>query len=479
MRVERHRTAIKRTALSRPVATALADGIIRDGSSVFDYGCGRGGDVDRLHRLGYQATGWDPVHRPQGARSPADVVNIGYVVNVIENPRERRAALTDAWRLATRALVVAGRTIGEDRAPAGIVHGDGLLTARRTFQKLFTHTELGDWITDVLGVRPYAAAPGVFYVFRDDEDALTFLRSRIAVYRPRVRIDPHDEYDAHRDVIQPLLDFMTTHGRAPRSTELTDEQRHDLRIAVGGAARATRIIRSVTDDSFWEEVVVHRRNELLVTLALSRFRGVDLRSDPTTRLDVKQLFGSEDAAHAEAHRLLLASSDPSIRYVNALASPVGRVSGTSLYVHTSALAKTPQVLRVLDGCARLLAGASVGVNIVRMSFVKAEVEYRVYEDFDRHAHPQMLSSSTVAIGDLDVTWARYLDPRTRPVLHRKEEFVAKDYPRHALFAALSRAEDRHGLYSDPAVIRTAGEWDAVLRERGLKISGHRLSAAPN
>ena len=92
MRVERHRTAIKRTALSRPVATALADGIIRDGSSVFDYGCGRGGDVDRLHRLGYQATGWDPVHRPQGARSPADVVNIGYVVNVIENPRERCAA---------------------------------------------------------------------------------------------------------------------------------------------------------------------------------------------------------------------------------------------------------------------------------------------------------------------------------------------------------------------------------------------------
>ena len=51
--------------------------------------------------------------------------------------------------------------------------------------------------------------------------------------------------------------------------------------------------------------------------------------------------------------------------------------------------------------------------------------------------------------------------------------------REALFAALSRAEDRHGLYSDPAVIRTAGEWDAVLRERGLKISGHRLSAAPN
>jgi len=466
-----------RAALSRPVATALADGIITAGATVFDFGCGRGGDVERLDHLGFAATGWDPVHRPQVARAPADIVNLGYVVNVIEDPLERRAALAEAWSLSKRVLVVAGRTIGEDRAPAGIAHGDGLLTARRTFQKLFTHTELGDWITDVLGVRPYAAAPGVFYVFRDDEDALSFLRSRVAVYRPRVRIDPHDEFDAHRHVIQPLLDFMTQHGRSPRAKELTDQQYEDLRGAVGGVARAVRIIRSVTDESFWEEVTVHRRNELLVMLALGRFRGVNLRSDPTTRLDVRQLFGSEDAAHGEAHRLLLASSDPSIRYVNALASSVGRLSGTSLYVHTSALAQIPPVLRVLDGCARLLAGASVGVNIVRLSFVKAEVEYRVYDDFDRHAHPELLSSSTVAIGDLDVRWVRFSDPRTRPVLHRKEEFIGPDYPRRPLFAALSRAEERRGLYDDPGAIRTAGEWAATLRSRRLKISGHRLGVA--
>ncbi|GAA3917794.1 DNA phosphorothioation-associated putative methyltransferase [Microbacterium invictum] len=468
-----------RTAFSRPVATALADGIISEGTSVFDYGCGRGGDVDRLHHLGYQATGWDPVHRPQVAKAPADIVNLGYVVNVIEDPRERRTALAEAWGLSSRALVVAGRTIGEDRAPAGVVHGDGLLTARRTFQKLFTHAELGGWIADVLGVRPHAAAPGVFYVFRDDEDALSFLRSRVPVYRPRVRIDPHHEFDAHRDVIQPLLDFMTSHGRSPRSDELTEEHREDLRVAVGGVARAARIIRAVTDDSFWEEVIMHRRNELLVMLALGRFRGVNLRSDPTTRLDARQLFGSEDVAHGEAYRLLLACSDPAVRYVNALASPVGRLSGTSIYVHTSALAQLPPVLRVFDGCARLLAGTSVGVNIVRLSFVRAEVEYRVYDDFDRYAHPQLLSSSTVAIGDLDVRWARFLDPRTRPVLHRKEEFVAPDYPRHALFAALSRAEDRHGLYDNPSAIRTAGAWEEQLRARGLKISGHRIGAAPN
>jgi hypothetical protein len=41
-----------------------------------------------LQALGYQAEGWDPVHRPEVGKRDADVVNLGYVVNVIEDPGE-------------------------------------------------------------------------------------------------------------------------------------------------------------------------------------------------------------------------------------------------------------------------------------------------------------------------------------------------------------------------------------------------------
>ena len=75
-----------RTSLSRPVALALEDAVIRSGDSVFDYGCGRGGDVDRLNTLGFRTSGWDPTHAPDAPRREADVVNLGYVVNVIEEP---------------------------------------------------------------------------------------------------------------------------------------------------------------------------------------------------------------------------------------------------------------------------------------------------------------------------------------------------------------------------------------------------------
>jgi DNA phosphorothioation-associated putative methyltransferase len=90
--IARHRTALSRIDLSRPLKTAQADGLLNTETSVLDYGCGRGGDVRYLRHHGYQIEGWDPVHAPGGKRTEADLVNLGYVVNVIENPAEQKGS---------------------------------------------------------------------------------------------------------------------------------------------------------------------------------------------------------------------------------------------------------------------------------------------------------------------------------------------------------------------------------------------------
>jgi len=113
----RARTAITRTDLSRPVTQALQDGVIAATRSVLDYGCGRGGDIARLRELGYAASGWDPAFAPGEILAPADVVNLGYVVNVIESAGERAETLHRAWGLARWALVVAARLDWEARGP--------------------------------------------------------------------------------------------------------------------------------------------------------------------------------------------------------------------------------------------------------------------------------------------------------------------------------------------------------------------------
>ena len=87
--IPRHKTAIRRGDFSRPIKCALRDGLINQSASVFDYGCGRGEDLELLTGEGITCTGWDPAYRPESEKTPADVVNLGYVINVVEDPIER------------------------------------------------------------------------------------------------------------------------------------------------------------------------------------------------------------------------------------------------------------------------------------------------------------------------------------------------------------------------------------------------------
>ena len=95
--IARHKTAIRRPGLSLPISCLLRDGLLDSSRTRFDYGCGRGQDLNLLRGLSVACEGWDPAHRPDTALTPADVVNLGYVINVIENPAERADVLRRAW----------------------------------------------------------------------------------------------------------------------------------------------------------------------------------------------------------------------------------------------------------------------------------------------------------------------------------------------------------------------------------------------
>lgn len=155
--IHRHKTAIRRPGLSLPVKCLLRDGLLDPSKRFFDYGCGRGQDLDLLRGLGYDCDGWDPAHRPHASRTPADLVNIGYVINVIEDLRERADALRRAWDLCGSLLVVAAQLdlVAPDRDR--VAFSDGVLTSRRTFQKYYTQNELRCYLEEQLR---WASVPG-------------------------------------------------------------------------------------------------------------------------------------------------------------------------------------------------------------------------------------------------------------------------------------------------------------------------------
>lgn len=474
--VARHRTAMSRTALSRPLATALGDNVLASGSTVFDYGCGRGDDLRNLQTLGFEAGGWDPNHRPNTTPTPATLVNLGYVINVIENPDERSQTLRAAWDLALEVLVVSGRLTWDARDLVGRPHQDGLITRTGTFQKFYEQTELATWIEQTLGVQPHAAAPGIFYVFREAGRAQEFLASRVHHYRPRVRIDPHALYDLHRDRLEPLLAFMSEHARPPRAGELDAAQSAAIEEAVGSTGRAIRLLRQVTEDDYWTRVTNQRRSELLIYIALSRFQRRPRfgQLGPTLAADIRTLFGTYRDACLQADRLLLACGDPAMVLITARSSKVGKQTPTAVYVHRSALSELPPVLQVYEGCARALAGTVPGANLIKLSVDQPQISYLSYPDFDRDPHPRLRSAVTVNLRKLTVDWRDYSRSDNPPLLHRKEEFIGTDDPRRALYERLTRSEVRAGLYRRPELIGTRAGWDAVLARAGKRVRGHRL-----
>jgi DNA phosphorothioation-associated putative methyltransferase len=134
---------------------------------VFDYGCGRGRDVRLLRDSGVSCLGWDPHYFPATGLQPADVVNLGYVINVVERPAERAATLRAAWALCRKALIVSARTTPPDDPTKYAPHGDGVLTSRGTFQKFFRPGELRDYIESTLDREAVPVERGVHYVFRE------------------------------------------------------------------------------------------------------------------------------------------------------------------------------------------------------------------------------------------------------------------------------------------------------------------------
>jgi hypothetical protein len=145
------------------------------------------------------------------------VVNLAYVINVIEDTSERRQALIEAWQLAESLLIVAAQVLVEHPTAGAIPYGDGIITRRQTFQKYYDQEELKAYIDQVLGVDAIPIALGIYLVFRDQAQAENFRasrwRRRAATPGPRLRVS---RFETYRQQLQPLMDFYAERGRLPR-----------------------------------------------------------------------------------------------------------------------------------------------------------------------------------------------------------------------------------------------------------------------
>jgi DNA phosphorothioation-associated putative methyltransferase len=474
--IARHRAAITRIELSRPIRLAIEAGIITTQKTIFDYGCGLGGDVQRLKSAGYNCDGWDPYYFPDEELRASDIVNLSYIINVIEDPEERDRVLSQAWKLTGQVLIVAAQVLVNELRGV-LAYSDGILTKRNTFQKYYQQVELKEYIDRILSVDALPIGLGVFLIFRDECQAESFRAARLytRLTAPRVRIESR-RFEDYQVQLAPLMEFVSQRGRVPIKGEL--EQESELVREFGTLKRAFQIILTATDEAEWDAIAYQRSIDLQVYLALAQF-GQQERSlrklSTAMRADIKAFFGSYEEACEVADRLLFKIGEPNVIKQACQKSNVGKKLPAALYVHISALNELDPKLRLYEGCASRNIGGTEDANILKFHTDKPCISYLYYPDFETTAHPTLRWSMLIDLRDLSVRFRDYSQQENLPILHRKETFISQNHPLYNKFANLTKAEVKAGLFSETNTIGNQQGWLKRLVECGVQIKDHRIS----
>lgn len=445
----------------------MEDGLFGRSDTVLDFGCGRGQDVARLSQGGFRASGWDPHFSPDGPKAISDLVFLTYVLNVIDDPAERRAVLAEAWSLARSVLVVSTRLTWEKSRVNGDRWADGLVTSRKTFQKLYQPDELRAFVEEATGVRCVAASAGTVYAFKNDTDRLGYLARRVAP--DYVWSDATETSEALASIVK----FAESRGRAPTFDEIPAEQQA-LLDGVSETKLRQIIKRSVSATLLADGARRTTLNTLLV-LGMEVFSGRAKFSELplAVRQDIRSHFPSYRDACRRADRLLLKLRDK--QYIRgAMRNSPGKVTPSALYVHRRAVPSMPVVLRLYEYCGSVAVGRPPGWTVLKLHHDRDMVSWLDYPEFDSDPHPKLALSYAVDLKSLVASHTSYAERQNRPLLHRKHEFLTAGDKEYAKYERLTTAEVRAGLYANPSIIGTEVGWAGELDRCGVELRGHRL-----
>ncbi|MGI2036533.1 DNA phosphorothioation-associated putative methyltransferase [Shewanella frigidimarina] len=444
--IDRHKTALVRHDLSSPMKHLAKQNYLNGDYSVFDYGCGRGDDLRELQAHGLEALGWDPNFCPDADKVESDIVNIGFVINVIEDAIERTEAMRGAWHLSRKLLVVSAMLANDSFISQFTPYKDGVITSRNTFQKYYAQAELKGYIERTLDENAIAVAPGIYYIFRDKIEEQRFLAKRhqrhhqwhqITTPTPTTEEQARLLFTQHQTLLTAFWDRCLELGRLPVDDEFAESA--NISMHFGNAKKAFKLLIQVQGESAeleFEQAIALRREDLLVYFALSQFeqhKGYSRLPDEQKR-DIKIFFDTYKIAINEAKVLLFAIADTQLiekactdaHDNKLLASKLN--NGHSLEFHKKYLSYLPALLRVYVGAAVQLYGELDEIDLVKIHITSGKVSFMGYDNFDTNPLPTLRERIKVKMWQLDVDFFDYVEVDKRPVLLDKHCYLADNDP---------------------------------------------------
>lgn len=489
--IDRHKTAIVRHELSAPMKTLAKNGFLSGEYSIFDYGCGRGDDLRELEAHGLDALGWDPNFKPDAEIVNSDIVNIGFVINVIEDQDERISAVLGAWETSEKLLVISAMLANESYLAQFTPYKDGVITSRNTFQKYFNQAELKVYIERTLDEEPIAISPGIFYVFKDKALEQQFLQNRhkrsyqwqqLTAPKPVSEEQARILFTKHQDLLESFWLSCLAYGRVPADDEFIESEK--IKEVIGSNKKALKL---VTDWFGKEELTLAakmRKEDLLIYFALGMFEGrkayTHLADD--LKRDIKAFFDTHKVALNQAKALLFdianieKITEECLKAKNKL--PVSKLrleneKPHSLTLHKNFIDELTPLLRVYVYSALQLYGELDDIQLIKLHITSGKVTLLGYEGFDDTPLPQLKERVKIKMAEQDVDFFDYVNESRRPLLLDKIEYIDNsfdDFSKQRSFNNRLNKEVK-ALTLQPTSLQILVN---SLEVQGIKIKGYRF-----
>ena len=492
--VARHRTAISRPQLSAPLQAAARHGYLDGDRSVFDYGCGRGNDIAILETAGIKVSGWDPHYRPDNELQDADVVNLGYVLNVIEDEHERRNALSDAIKLTKQLLIVSVITAQSDETSRYRAYSDGVITERGTFQRYFLQEEIIELVESVTQFEAVAVGPGIYFVFVDKIEEQRFLANRrrkkhdishlLTLKPPSPGAKTWSDwvsFESHKPILEQVWQRMLALGRLPATDELPDEVNAYIDKELVSVRRAAQLTQVGFDPKAFNSSRASRIDDLTVYFALNLFN----RRQPYTQLpkelqrDVNVFFQSYRAAQDLGRDLLFSVGETETIYNACLEASqlnLGFLDGThSLQLHSDLVEELPPPLRTYVGCAEKLYGDINQSDIVKIHIRSGKVTFLEYDSFEKSAIPCLTLRTKVNLREREVDYFYYQDATDPQMLYQKSKYMSKGQPGFESQRRFDQRLNNLGLFNFDGFGPRWDVFNGTLERAGLSIKGKTIT----
>ncbi|GAB2664178.1 DNA phosphorothioation-associated putative methyltransferase [Vibrio panuliri] len=492
--IDRHKTAIVRHELSAPMKSLVKHGYLEGTYSIFDYGCGRGDDLRELEAHGLDALGWDPNFQPDNDKINSDIVNLGFVLNVIEDQDERLEALLGAWELTEKFLVVSVMLENENYIAQFKPYKDGVITSRNTFQKYYAQSEIKAYIERSLQEDTITVAPGIFYIFKDKLEEQQYLQSKYKRHHKWQQLTSPEPVEAkdkakllitqNQELFNAFWNTCLELGRVPANDEF--EQSEQVRELLGSHKKIFTLLQEMYNTKEFEQAEKRRKEDLLLYFAMGLFekRKPYTQQPESLKRDIKALFEDYKTALNLAAELLFAIADTAL--INSQCEkahsklPASLLNKNhSLIFHRDFIDELPLLLRVYVGAGLQMYGElNEEIDLIKIHTTSGKLTLTAYDDFEKSV-PFLVERIKIKMAEQDIDFFDYVDEKRRPPLLNKHLYMQhghESYKKQLSFDKRLGKLMEFDSHEETQMFRK--EFEILLSKTLKRISGFSLVSVP-